>query len=113
MTTMFLLPDINVWLALAFGSHTHHSFVLLIAFSLRVLRAFAVQREAGGGVVTHQLAGVYASQIVQWHLRLSEMATDTMLGTLAAPFDYQIPNRTVRPQAANRFMVGEIVEGRR
>ena len=43
MTTMFLLPDINVWLALAFGSHTHHSFVLLIAFSLRVLRAFAVQ----------------------------------------------------------------------
>ena len=26
MTTMFLLPDINVWLALAFGSHTHHSF---------------------------------------------------------------------------------------
>ena len=26
MTTMFLLPDINVWLALAFASHTHHSF---------------------------------------------------------------------------------------
>ena len=56
MTTMFLLPDINVWLALAFGSHTHHSFVLLIAFSLRVLRAFAVLT---GSSLTHQLASVY------------------------------------------------------
>ncbi len=25
MTTMFLLPDVNVWLALAFATHVHHS----------------------------------------------------------------------------------------